>query len=181
MTPSPTERPGMHLTPQQERALSQERHLSVTANAGSGKTRVLVERYLAIVLSGSASVREIVALTYTEKAASELRRKIAQAVTETLAQSRDPRLTGRLESVRDELASAMIGTIHAFCARILREHPVEADVDAAFGVIDGLDQRSALEEAVRETFRRVRPDVAGVQIAAPLGRVEGIFAVLGQV
>jgi ATP-dependent helicase/nuclease subunit A len=155
MAPSPTYQPSILLTPQQERALSQARHLSVTANAGSGKTRVLVERYLAIALSGSASVREIVALTYTEKAASELRRKIAQSVAGALSSSKDPLVTRRLEAIRDDLASAIIGTIHAFSARLLREHPVEANVDAAFGVIEGLDQRSALDEAVNESFRQI--------------------------
>jgi ATP-dependent helicase/nuclease subunit A len=155
MSPSPTEQPGILLTPQQERALSQARHLSVTANAGSGKTRVLVERYLSLVLSGSASVRDIVVLTYTEKAASELRRKIAQSVAGALVASNDPLLTRRLEAIRDDLASAVIGTIHAFSARLLREHPVEANIDAAFRVIEGLDQRSALDEAVNEAFRHV--------------------------
>jgi ATP-dependent helicase/nuclease subunit A len=147
--------PAIRLTTHQQRALDHGRHLAVTANAGSGKTRVLVERYLDIVLSGTASVRDIVALTYTEKAASELRKKIADTVAEALASAKDPGLVKRLEAVRNELASAMIGTIHAFAARLLREHPVEADVDAAFRVIEGLDQRALLDDVVREVFRSI--------------------------
>ena len=143
------------LTPQQQRALAGDRHLAVTANAGSGKTRVLVDRYLALVLNGTATVREIVALTYTEKAAAELRQKIAAAVNAALAEKTDPGTVRRLEALRNEIAGAVIGTIHAFCARVLREFPVEADVDAAFGIVEGIDQRALRDEAVRETFRSI--------------------------
>src|SRR5512140_3345662 len=99
--------PSVLLTTNQQRALDRGRHLAVTANAGSGKTRVLVERYLDIVLSRTATVREIVALTYTEKAASELRKKIADTVAEALVSASDPGLVKRLEMVRNDLASAM--------------------------------------------------------------------------
>ena len=143
------------LTSHQARAVVDTHHLSVTANAGSGKTRVLVDRYLTILLNGRASVGEIVALTYTEKAASELRRKIAETVSRELALASDPEALGRLESIRDQLSSAEIGTIHSFCARLLREHPVEADVDAAFTVLEGLDQRVLLQESIKETFYAV--------------------------
>lgn len=140
------------LTPHQQRALSTGYHLTVTANAGSGKTRVLVERYLSIVLSSLAEVSEVVALTYTDKAASELKRKIADQVAAALATSTDPRQTHRLEQVREQLPAAFIGTIHSFCSRILREHPVEGGVDAAFSVIEGLDQHLMLQEAMKDTF-----------------------------
>lgn len=69
----------MRFTPHQERALQLDRHLAVTANAGSGKTQVLVERYVRLLMRG-IPVGEVVALTYTEKAASALRRKIADRV-----------------------------------------------------------------------------------------------------
>ena len=143
------------LTPHQKQALSLATHLSVTANAGSGKTRVLVERYLHILLTSAANVGEVVALTYTEKAASELKRRIADRVVETLSVSTDPKQTERLKEVREQLPAAFIGTIHSFCSRILREHPVEAGVDAAFAVIEGLDQHIMLQEAMKETFRAV--------------------------
>jgi ATP-dependent helicase/nuclease subunit A len=127
----------------------------VVANAGSGKTQVLVERYLDLVLHGRASAQEIVALTFTEKAAGELRRKIADRIAEELGSSEEPSRTARLERLRSELSGATIGTIHSFCARILRDHPVEAHVDAAFGVIEGLDQRIMLQEALRDTLTHI--------------------------
>jgi len=143
------------LTPRQTRALTHAHHVCVTANAGSGKTRVLVERYLELVLRGHASAQEIVALTFTEKAAGELRRKIADRVVDELHSSEDPARTARLERLRSELSGASIGTIHSFCARLLRDHPVEADVDAAFGVVEGLDQRIMVQEALRDTLTHI--------------------------
>ena len=165
------------LTPAQQRALSRDRHLSVTANAGSGKTRVLVERYIQLVRSGAATARDIVALTYTEKAASELRRRVAEAVAASLADCADPVVARRLENLRNDLAAAMIGTIHAFCARVLREHPVEADVDAAFGIIEGIDQRALRDDAVREAFRHILVTPEGHPLRA---RVIEAIRVLGR-
>jgi ATP-dependent helicase/nuclease subunit A len=141
------------LTAHQRLALAHDHHLSVTANAGSGKTRVLVERYLDLVLHAGAAVGEIVALTYTEKAASELRRRIADGVATRLVQTPDPADRLRLEAVRDRLPGAFIGTIHSFCSRLLREHPVEVDVDASFVVVEGSDAQALVSESMREAFR----------------------------
>lgn len=143
------------LTPSQQTALDQTRHLSVTANAGSGKTLVLVERYLALLVEGGAEANEILALTYTEKAASELKRKIADRVSSLRRNSGDGALSRRLDAVREQLPGAFIGTLHSFCARMLREHPVEAGVDAAFRVVEGLDQHIMLMEAMKEGFSAV--------------------------
>jgi len=147
----------MMFTPHQERALETSRHIAVTANAGSGKTRVLVERYLRIVGNG-VPLEEVVALTYTEKAAGELKRRIADRVMSEIARAPDPGALIRWEAVRDGLATAFVGTIHAFCARILREFPVEAGVDAAFTVMEGVDAGDALQAAIAGTMREILRD-----------------------
>ena len=139
------------LTDHQHQALDRTRHMSVTANAGAGKTTVLVRRFVEILLSGSARVHEIVAMTFTEKAASELRKKIADEISARI----DHAGTGaeeraRLLQARNQLASATIGTIHSFCAQVLREYPVEADVDAAFTVLEGTDRQALLQESLSE-------------------------------
>lgn len=146
------------LTPSQQKALSRTHHLSVTANAGSGKTKVLVERFVDILVAGDASVKEVVALTFTDKAASELRRKIAERVKERLASSANSTERLALETVRDRLSSAVIGTIHWFCSKILREYPVEAGVDASFTVVEGIDQVLLLQESIKETFYGILKD-----------------------
>jgi ATP-dependent helicase/nuclease subunit A len=152
----------MRFTPHQERALDLERHLAVTANAGSGKTQVLVERYVRLLMRG-VPVGEVVALTYTDKAASALRRKIADRVSGALLEAEGGNEAARLESIRDALPSAFIGTIHAFCARLLREYPVEAGVDAAFGMLEKVDGESMLRECMAgvlgQVLRDGNPDV----------------------
>lgn len=139
-------------TESQKKALDYQRHLSVTANAGSGKTKVLVQRYVDIVLKTDVNVSDIVAITFTEKAASELKKKIADIIEKKTTEATNRTERRRLESVRDGLASAIIGTIHSFCARLLRDFPVEAGVDANFGVLQGVDQTVMLQESITEAF-----------------------------
>jgi len=130
-TQSSSDSPGsgrIRLTRRQQQALVPDRHLSVTANAGSGKTAVLVERYVRVLLDQRATMDQIVVLTFTEKAAGELRRRIASALLDS-AGDVQPDKHGLLASIREQLPNAFIGTIHSFCARILREFPLEAGVD----------------------------------------------------
>ncbi|HMK38862.1 MAG TPA: UvrD-helicase domain-containing protein, partial [Bacteroidota bacterium] len=166
----------MRFTPHQERALDLDRHLAVTANAGSGKTQVLVERYVRALLRG-VPVGEVVALTYTDKAAGALRRKIAERVSGALQEARDASEVARLESIREALPSAFIGTIHAFCARLLREYPVEAGIDAAFTMLEKVDADSML----RECTAGVLGDVfAGRHAGVASGRFMDLLRSLGR-
>ncbi len=151
----------MKFTPHQERALSLERHLAVTASAGSGKTQVLVERYVRALTAG-VPVGEVVALTYTDKAASALRRRIAGRISAELLAADTGAGASRLESIRDALPSAFIGTIHGFCARLLREYPVEAGIDAAFTMLEGVDGRMMLRECMAEVVGDVLRAADGV-------------------
>ena len=144
----------MRFTPHQERALALDRHIAVTANAGSGKTRVLVERYVRLLERG-VPVGEVVALTYTDKAASALRRKIAERVSDSIREAREPDRVARLESIRDALPSAFIGTIHGFCSRVLREYPVEAGIDASFTMLESVDSQAMLRECVSAVLGEV--------------------------
>ena len=104
-----------------------ETNLLVEAGAGSGKTRSLVDRMLALLRSGTAGPSQGAAVTFTRMAASELRERFQIALEESLA---DPDLDSteraNLETALGGLDRLFIGTIHSFCARILRERPVEA-------------------------------------------------------
>ena len=71
----------MRLTPNQQQALDIDRHICVTAGAGSGKTTVLVERYLKILREGNVNPQEIVAITFTEKAAAEMKERIIEELS----------------------------------------------------------------------------------------------------
>jgi len=156
----------------QKKAFDLNRHISVTAGAGSGKTAVLVNRYLKILLEENVRVSEIVAITFTEKAAAELKNRIVEDVNELIEEGMNGTERDRTRSLQDEarslldikeqLTSANIMTIHAFCAKILREFPVEAGVDANFSVLQGIEQRLTLQDSIVETLKKLAtlPDVA---------------------
>ena len=139
------------LTEHQKKALQYTSHLSVTANAGAGKTTVLVQRFIEILIGSGEPISRLVAITFTENAAGELRRRIADVIEARLGERGAPEKMRLLARARDELSSANIGTIHSFCARLLREYPVEGGVDAAFSVIDGVDRELLLKEVLRDT------------------------------
>ena len=147
----------MEFTRNQKKAHDLNRHISVTAGAGSGKTAVLVHRYIKILLETDLPPNQVVAITFTEKAAAELKQRIVNEVNIRLKE--DPHST-QLERIKTGMLSAQISTIHAFCARILREYPVEAGVDAGFSVLQGIHQRLILRETIDSTLREIadRPD-----------------------
>ena len=147
----------MDFTRNQRKAHDLNRHISVTAGAGSGKTAVLVHRYLKILLEKDLPPNQVVAITFTEKAAAELKQRVVNEVNARL--QAEPHNT-RLEEIKTGMLSAQISTIHAFCSRILREYPVEAGVDAGFRVLQGIQQRLILRETIDSTVREIanRPD-----------------------
>jgi ATP-dependent exoDNAse (exonuclease V) beta subunit len=116
-------------TPQQRRAIDRrDGSLLLSAGAGTGKTTVLVERFVAAVLEDGVRVEEMLAITFTEKAAAQL----ATRVRELLA------ARGAREAARDAEA-AWISTIHGFCARVLRTHALAAGLDPEFRVLDAVE------------------------------------------
>jgi ATP-dependent helicase/nuclease subunit A len=111
-------------------------NLLVEAGAGAGKTTEMVSRMVALVESGRARIDQVAAVTFTRKAAGELRERFQEELERRalLANQRDedPEKDARLSRAVAELDRAFIGTIHAFCARILREHSIDAGLDPAF-------------------------------------------------
>ncbi|MDQ1395019.1 MAG: CRISPR-associated exonuclease Cas4 [Acidimicrobiaceae bacterium] len=110
--------------------------LFVEAGAGSGKTTALVNRVVALVVTGEAELRSIAAITFTEKAATELRDRIRQALAEEVKGHADESARQRCREALEELDSAAIGTLHAFAQRLLSEHPVEAALPPRVDVLD---------------------------------------------
>jgi ATP-dependent exoDNAse (exonuclease V) beta subunit len=112
-----------------------ETTLVVEAAAGTGKTTALVGRMVAAIATGHASLKSLVALTFTEAAAGELKLRL-RAELERTRQAPDcpDDVAKRLRDALPQLEEARIGTIHAFCADLLRERPVEAGVDPLFQV-----------------------------------------------
>ncbi len=124
--------------------------LCVEAAAGTGKTTALIARILSLVVQGRARLHEIVAITFTEKAAGELKIKLRAAIEARLVAPGKSVFTGETERLRQalgDLERAHITTIHSFCAWVLRERPVEAKIDPQFAVADAMQQELLLEEA----------------------------------
>ena len=144
----------MQLTQSQQNALNIEKHVCVTAGAGSGKTTVLVQRYLKILRECDVTPRKIVAITFTEKAAAEMKERIIQKMSEE-AENAGVEQSNSLQRFRDEMNSAHISTIHAFCASILREFPFQAHVPANFSIVQGIDQKLLLQKTIRETLKDI--------------------------
>ncbi len=136
------------LSPGQKQAVTVlDKNLCVSAGAGSGKTTVLVERFLYIVTEKKISPERIAAITYTEKAANNMKEKLVQEFTKR-----------NLMEERRALENAYISTIHAFAARLLRENPVEARIDPYFIVLEpgaaGILMDETLEEILEESASR---------------------------
>ncbi|GMA49398.1 ATP-dependent DNA helicase [Alicyclobacillus contaminans] len=104
----------------------------VEAGAGSGKTTSLVYRMVALIQTGKAQVQEIAAITFTRKAASELKSRFQLALEQALKDAVSPEEKHRLEKGLRDLNLCFMGTIHSFCGRLLRERPLEAKVDPDF-------------------------------------------------
>jgi ATP-dependent helicase/nuclease subunit A len=109
--------------------------LLVEAGAGAGKTTAMVGRMVALVRTGAAQAGEIAAVTFTRKAAAELRERFQTALERELREAvaaDDAETATRLDAALRQIDRAFLGTIHAFCARLLRERPLDAGLDPAF-------------------------------------------------
>ena len=106
-----------------------ETTLIIEAAAGTGKTTALVSRIVAVVASGRSELDRVVAVTFTEKAAGELKLRLRAEIERARHEDPDPLARARLDNSLRKLEEARIGTIHSFCADLMRERPVEAAVD----------------------------------------------------
>jgi ATP-dependent exoDNAse (exonuclease V) beta subunit len=125
------------LTSEQREAVERrDGSLFVHANAGSGKTSVLVERFVRSVIEDDIAVDRILAITFTEKAAAELKERIRDAFAEA----------GRRDLARDS-QRAWVSTIHGFCSRILRAHALAAGIDPEYRVLAEHEARRLAHDA----------------------------------
>jgi ATP-dependent exoDNAse (exonuclease V) beta subunit len=122
--------------------------LIVEAAAGTGKTTELVRRIVRVIETGRAEITEIVAVTFTEKAAGELKLRLREALEESRGASLgNSAERERLDRALGRLEEAQVSTIHGFCADLLRERPVEARIDPLFAVLTEAQAVRMYEEA----------------------------------
>ena len=121
--------------------------LLVEASAGTGKTQSLVERMTALVATGAAPIDRLSAVTFTIRAAAQLRQRFQNALEKALREERNDARRARLARALERIDSCFVGTIHAFAARLLRERPVEAGLDPRFREMDDPEDGVARDEA----------------------------------
>jgi len=140
--------PGRSPTPEQEAAAAiGGRDVLLEAGAGTGKTGVMVDRYCRLVCDRGVDPEAILAFTFTDKAAAELRQRIRGELERRAAEGSD-----RAGELLRQIGSAWITTIHGFCNRVLAAHPVAAGIDPSFRVLDAPEAervaRGAFESAL---------------------------------
>src|SRR5690606_14453967 len=116
-----------------------DQNVMVMAGAGAGKTHELVGRMLALIASGRVRIEHVAAITFTRKAAGELRERFVKRLNEILPEA-DPEEAQRLRIALRRVDQCFMGTIHSFCGRLLRERPVEGRVPPDFSEIEAEDE-----------------------------------------
>ena len=165
-------RDGLPFTPEQADAIARrDGALLLSANAGSGKTSVLSERFVRSVLEDGVEPGRILAITFTDKAAGELRTRVRSRFVEL----------GRRDRARD-LDAAWISTFHGLCARILRAHAVRAGLDPAFAVMEEAEARDvrgvAFEQALAAFLADGRPEALDLVAAYGVDALQVLIAMV---
>jgi ATP-dependent helicase/nuclease subunit A len=132
--------------------------LVVEAAAGTGKTTALISRIVAVIRSGATTLDRVVAVTFTEKAAGEMKLRLRAELDRARQEASDPEQRAHLEHALLALEVAHINTIHGFCGDLLRERPVDAGIDPQFAVLDESAAEALLREAFRNWFERALSD-----------------------
>ncbi len=138
------------LTPNQEKAItSSGKNILVSASAGSGKTFVMIERIIRLILEEGVGVENILAVTFTKLAASEMKQKLVKAVTENINKGKD---VARLKRTLAEIPTADISTIHSFCLNLLKTYFYAINVDPNFSIAEDTKINELSTEAMNSTF-----------------------------
>jgi ATP-dependent helicase/nuclease subunit A len=152
-------------------AVDPAQNVVLEASAGTGKTRVLVERYVNLLRAG-IEPDNILAITFTRKAAAEMRQRIVDRLKEASRLSEFD--AARWRDLKERLGDIAVSTIDAFCLQLLREFPLEADVDPGFDLADNTEVPRLVGESLDQAFRICRA------LAREDDDVALVFAQLGE-
>ena len=144
----------VRFTPAQQQAIdTTDRSILVSAAAGSGKTAVLIERIISIILDGKADVDEILVVTFTNAAASEMRLKLTRALRKRIKEH--PEDAPKLKEQLGRLYRSYISTFNSFAIRIIKEFFYEIDIEPVFQVCDEVKSQLLMSGAVDALFEEV--------------------------
>jgi len=140
----------LSLNQEQSRILDAAEKTAVRAGAGSGKTRAIIARYIGILEAGEADIPQIVAITFTENAAAELKSRIIHEIARYIG--RYGHRGNITDGWRRKISSAPIGTIHSFCSGMLRENAFDSGLPLGFSVIEDSEKDSFYEQSAGRFF-----------------------------
>ncbi|MGC9174242.1 UvrD-helicase domain-containing protein, partial [Athalassotoga sp.] len=148
----------MELSSVQNEIYRSRDNLIIVAGAGSGKTRVLVEKYIDVFRDDpSLVIDQVVAMTFTDKAAREMKERVMKIAQEGLAS--DPK-NEVYQKIKRDLAFSRISTIHSFCARLLRESALYINIDPDFKIINGVSasrrRKRFVESYIIENVKEIK-------------------------
>lgn len=132
---------------EQAEALDIGKNIALKAGAGSGKTRVLTKRFLRLLVEvPDITIDKIVAITFTRKAAAQMKEKVRSEISTRISKANDSKEKNRWKNIRMELTSANIDTIHGFCGRMLKDNFEIMGLDPMFNIIEDADSDTKLVE-----------------------------------
>ncbi|MCR3954982.1 MAG: UvrD-helicase domain-containing protein [Gudongella sp.] len=153
---------------QQQAIQTIDMNLAVSAGAGTGKTKVLTERYVHILENGDLDegreIESLVAITFTKKASTEMKERIEQEIASRLDHGE------RWRRLYRDFSKAYIMTIHSFCGKLLRENPVQADIDPGFTVLEEYVADRMLRESAGRVLDRLLKEEDNLKTISLLGK-----------
>ncbi|MBA7710405.1 ATP-dependent helicase/nuclease subunit A [subsurface metagenome] len=138
----------------QHLATDTSRNLVITAGAGTGKTAVLTRRIIKILHEEKLSLDRLMVVTFTDKAAVEMKERIYSAIEREIENNGDE----HFKRLKDNFLDNRISTFHAFCAGLLRQYPIEAGIDPYFRVMDEVDKVFFLRRVINRTINELAED-----------------------
>jgi ATP-dependent helicase/nuclease subunit A len=138
----------------QHLATDYQRNLAVTAGAGTGKTEVLTRRIIKILAQERYCLDRLLVVTFTDKAAVEMKERIYGAIERELAATGER----HFQKLKDTFLNNYISTFHAFCAALLREYPIEAGIDPYYRVLDETDKLFFLRKSINRSLKELAAD-----------------------
>ena len=139
----------MKIRPEQRKVIEHTKgNLLVSASAGSGKTFVMIERLINLICSKKATISDVLAVTFTESAAHDMKEKLKKALIERICEGQT-----ELNAQLSDIPTANISTMHAFCAKLIRSYFFVAGVAPDFKVLDKVMASEIAERSLKKTFK----------------------------
>ncbi|MFP4456603.1 MAG: UvrD-helicase domain-containing protein [Clostridia bacterium] len=171
----------MKFTKSQKRAIeAQSTNLALSAGAGSGKTTVLVNRYINFLASKSVGIKEILAITFTNKSAADMRIKIREHISKQIKSYEGPKKK-YWQNIKDQFEQATISTIHGFALQVLRSHPLESEVNPESTLMDEVEAKILLTDTIREIIREYYQDESMQTLVQTIKSVDNTINLLASI